>query len=313
MDDRLRAIERAHGVFLRSEAREGGYDDKAVRTALKLKLWHRVRHGAYCSYGSWSAAGAEQRHLIRARAVVRSMEGRVALSHTTALLAHGVAVWGADLSRVHVTRTDGGVGRTERDVVHHEGRLGEGDLVSRHGLLVTSPCRAVLETCTLLPVEQGLVSADSALHQKLVTLAELTAGHQLFEHWPGGQTLQLVLRMADERAASPGESRSRYVFWSQGLPAPKVQFAVYDERGTLVGITDFAWPERGVLGEFDGKVKYGRLLAPGQEPGDVVFEEKLREDRLRAVTGFTMTRLVWADLNHPVTTAARLAGVLGLR
>jgi hypothetical protein len=119
--------------------------------------------------------------------------------------------------------------------------------------------------------------------------------------------------MADGRAESPGESRSRYLCWSQGLPAPELQFPVRDEHGELVGVTDFAWPDHGVLGEFDGRVKYGRLLKPGQEPGDVVFEEKVREDRLREVTGFTMGRLVWADLGRPVTTAARLAGLLGLR
>lgn len=313
MDDRLRSIERAHGVFLRSEARDGGYDDKAVRTALKLRLWHRVRHGAYCSYDAWTAADAEQRHLIRARAVLRSMHGRVALSHATSLIAQGIAVWGADLSRVHVTRIDGGVGRVDRDVVHHEGGLSGDDLVTRHGMLMTSPGRAVLEACTVLSVESGLVSMDSALHQGRVSPDELTAGHRLFEHWPGGQKLQLVLRMADGRAESPGESRSRYLCWSQGLPAPELQFPVRDEHGELVGVTDFAWPDHGVLGEFDGRVKYGRLLKPGQEPGDVVFEEKVREDRLREVTGFTMGRLVWADLGRPVTTAARLAGLLGLR
>src|SRR3712207_8138753 len=32
---------------------------------------------------------------------------------------------------------------------------------------------------------------------------------------------------------------------------------------------------------FRSKVKYGRLLKPGQDPGDAVFEEKRREDAMR--------------------------------
>jgi hypothetical protein len=39
--------------------------------------------------------------------------------------------------------------------------------------------------------------------------------------------------------------------------------------GNLIGITDFGWPRRGLVGEFDGKVKYGRLphLKPGLPNG----------------------------------------------
>ncbi len=70
------------------------------------------------------------------------------------------------------------------------------------------------------------------------------------------------------------------------------------------------WPEHGLLGEFDGRVKYGRLLRPGEEPGDAVFREKRREDELRRLTGFAMVRLVWADLHRPRETAARIRGLL---
>jgi len=35
------------------------------------------------------------------------------------------------------------------------------------------------------------------------------------------------------------------------------------------------------VGEFDGKIKYGRLLKPGQRIEDEIFEEKLREDAVR--------------------------------
>jgi hypothetical protein len=34
------------------------------------------------------------------------------------------------------------------------------------------------------------------------------------------------------------------------------------------------------VGEFDGRVKYGPLPKPGQGIGDVLFDEKQREDAL---------------------------------
>ncbi len=310
VDLMLRTIEREYGVFLRSEARELGYDDKAVRNALRLRLWRRVRHGAYCFFDTWEKADPVGRHLILARAVMRSLEGRVVLSHISALVAHGVAVWGADLRRVHVTRIDGGVGRVERDIVHHAGRLGDLEPVERIRMLVVPADRAAVEAATVIPVEPALVSMDSVVHRKLATPEQLVERYGELEHWPGAQKLQLVMRLTDGRAESPGETRSRFLFWSQNLPAPDLQYEVRDAWGALAGTTDFAWLEYGVLGEFDGKAKYGRLLGPGQDPGEVVFAEKQREDLLREITGFRVIRLVWSDLGRPVVTGRRLAGFL---
>ena len=312
MDERLRQIERVEGVFTRAEILDLGYDDRAIREMLRAKLIVRVRHGAYCSRDIWAAGAAEDRHLILARAVMRAHAGRVALSHTSALLMQGVAVWNADLAKVHITRLDGATGRVERDVVHHEGSLDEGDVIEQRGLVLTTGARAVLEAGSVLSTESGLVIADSALHRGLTTPEELTTCLARMTRWPFTQRLQLVVRLSDGRAESPGESRSRYLFWTRGLPAPDLQVAVRDDRGVLIAATDFGWWKHGVLGEFDGRVKYGRLLKPGQEPGDAVFEEKRREDRIRELTGFTVVRLTWEDLSRPAFTAARFARHLGL-
>ena len=51
------------------------------------------------------------------------------------------------------------------------------------------------------------------------------------------------------------------------------------------------------IGEFDGKVKYGRLLKPGQSVEQIVYEEKVREDALRDL-GWQVVRWVWHDLHR---------------
>lgn len=311
MDDPLRVIIEQDGVFLRREALACGYDDKTIARMVRSGVWHRVRHGVYCFADVWSTYTPDERHVTLARAVLRTTPGPVVLSHTTALLVHGIAVWGADLSRVHVTRLDEGAARIERDVVHHVGRCPETEVTVVAGLAVVTPARAVIEAATVQNLESAIISADNALFLRRCTPPAL---HEMFgqlHHWPGSQKIHVVLQQMDGRAESVGESRSRFLFWRQGLPRPELQFKVYDAGGRLVAVTDFVWHEYGVFGEFDGKVKYGRFLKQGEEPGEAVFREKQREDLVRALTGYRCGRLVWVDLSSPGRTSNRFRSLMG--
>ena len=92
----------------------------------------------------------------------------------------------------------------------------------------------------------------------------------------------------------------------EGGRAPEdLQLDVVDRLGALVGRVDFAWPSVGVIGEFDGRVKYGRELAPDQDPVKALWNEKLREDLLRDL-GWQVVRWIWADLDDPRAWFARL-------
>jgi hypothetical protein len=308
----LRAIVAQHGTFRRREAVELGVDDAALRRWVRAGRIVRVRHGAYALADDWAALDERGRHVVLTRAVLRSLGSEVAASHHSACLLHRMEMWAVDLGQAHVTRRDGGAGRTTGDVAHHEGFVLDSDLVRMGGHFVVRPARAALESALLSGVERGLVVVNSALHQRLFSVDELTAQHALMRSWPGAGHLQLVVRLADGRAESVGESRSVHLFWAQRLPKPHLQYYVYDRHGELVGITDFAWPERRLLGEFDGKVKYLRYLKPGENPGDAVFREKQREDQLRRVTGWSMVRLTWRDLSDPAGTAASIRSMMSV-
>jgi hypothetical protein len=223
------------------------------------------------------------------------------MSHITGALAHGVVAWGADLSAVHVTRLDRGAGRIEKDSVHHEGRLNEDGIEVVNGLRVLPADRCVLEAATLVTSEKALVLFDSYLHRKLGDQPTLFRRFSTMSRWGRTRHLHIPVRMADGRADGPGESRGRWLFWRSGLPAPDLQHEVYRPDGSLAGITDWAWEGHGVLGEFDGKIKYGRLLGPHESPADAVFREKVREDEIREITACRMFRLIWSDLDNRQT------------
>ena len=308
--DELRILTELFGFFTRAEARDLGYDDRAVERAVRAKIWHRIRRGYYTFEDVWLQLDEVQRHRVRSHAVLRSLGPKVALSHVSGVIEHGIATWGLDLGRVHVTRLDGAAGRVEGDVVHHEGMCLDTDVLEIPAGRVLTPVRCVLEAGSRAGGERALVMTDSLLHLELSDEDQLAATFRRLERWPWMRRMHIPVRMADGGAASAGESRGRWMFRIHRLPGPETQFEVYDANDRLVGTTDWCWPEDGLLGEFDGAIKYGRLLEPDQDVGEVMFAEKRREDLLREITGFGMVRLIWSDYDRPRVTVRRIERLL---
>ncbi|WP_426302333.1 hypothetical protein [Arthrobacter sp. R-11] len=119
-----------------------------------------------------------------------------------------------------------------------------------------------------------------------------------------------ALAFADSRAESVGESFSRAVIARLGFEVPDLQFHVMGPYGE-VARTDFYWPRRKLVGEFDGHMKYTRARElSGKSIEEVVTEEKAREDRIREL-GYGVIRWEWDELTRPERLAAKLlrAGV----
>ena len=110
----------------------------------------------------------------------------------------------------------------------------------------------------------------------------------------GNPRLLRTLRSADPLAESPGESLSRAVMIAHHLPAPRLQIKVFDQWGKLLGRVDFMWPEIGVIGEFDGMIKYTRGRS-GRPIEEIVLEERRREHAIERATGMRVVRWLWED------------------
>lgn len=301
------------GFFTRAEARDAGHDDKAIAAAVRSGDWIRFRRNYYSTAADWLALDEVGRHLVRSRAVLHSMGPAVVLSHVSASVAHGVDAWGIPLDRVHVTRLDGGAGRVEADVVHHVGRrLGEHEPVVVAGLRTVPPVRASIEAVGRVGPEVALCHFNGLLRAGLAHEDELREQFEVMAHWPFTQHLHIPIRLIDQRSESVGEDRGAWFFYRNGIPKPVSQFEIRNGSGEVVATCDWGWPQHGVVGEFDGKLKYGRLVRPGQQPGDVMFAEKQREDLVRELTGMRMIRLVWSDYDRQHVTAQRLRRALRL-
>jgi hypothetical protein len=297
-------------VMLRGELLDAGYTDKAIARLVAAGTWVKIRHGAYVDAGQWSLLDAAGRHTLTARAVVLQARTPVAVSHVSALPFHGGPTWALSLEHVHVTRLDGRAGRAEAGVNQHSGAVDEGDVVEVDGLPILSPTRTALDVTTVAPTEPSLAVVNHLLHVGATTIEELAERYARMAHWPWTLGTDVALRLADARIESVGESRTYYMCFLQGLPMPVPQHEIRDPSGRVIARVDFAWPDLGVFLEFDGKVKYEKLLAPGQRASDVVVAEKRREELICRLTGWRCIRITWADLERPERTAALIRAAL---
>jgi len=182
--------------------------------------------------------------------------------------------------------------------------LVEDDTVIVDGVLTTSLARTVLDLSRTIPLAQAVAAGDRALATGL-TDADLSVVLARMERWPGVRRARVAASMLDARSESPGESFSRVELVRQGLPQPQLQVEILDRRGGVIGRGDFGWDEYRTIGEFDGRIKYGRLLRPSEAVEDVVYAEKLREDAIRD-EGWQVVRWTWSDLKQPDVLADRI-------
>ncbi len=280
-------------LYLRSRMLAAGWSDDEVRRLLRLGDLRRVRRGSYVT-GPLPEEPA-RRHRVAVTAAVAALGAQAVVSHVSAAVLHGLPLWGVALQRVHVTRMRASGGRRGRIVHVHTAPLAADEMALVDGIAVTSVARTVIDVARTVPFEQAVVVLDAALALELVDGEQLAEALLRATGWPGCPAARRAVAFAEPGAQSVGESRSRVAILRAGLPRPVLQWEVCDAAGRSLGFTDFGWPKRRAVGEFDGEVKYGRLLKPGQSPGDVVFAEKIREDKMRA-TDLGMARWIWDEL-----------------
>lgn len=298
----------------RAELAAGGVTDAELRRAHRNGAVVRPCRGAYLAADDDRAGDPVWRHTVRVRAIASHLSPDAVVSHQSAAALHGLWLWKVPLDRVHVVRDRDHGGRRTRSLHVHPAPLAPDEIVEVGSLAVTSVARTVADLARTVPFEPAVVAADSALRpggeRRAITQPDLLAAVRGGRGRTGNAAAERIARFADGASTGVPESRSRVAIHRAGLPAPVQQRHVYDGLGGWLATVDFWWDGApAVVGEFDGKVKYGRSLRPGRSEGDAVFEEKIREDLLRA-ENLAVVRWTWRDLDDFAPTARRLATAL---
>lgn len=199
-----------------------------------------------------------------------------------------------------------------RQLAHHSVEVPVPGIVLEDGRTISARAEPLPEvlvsTVPTLSRQSGVVALDAAVSGRYgfgvqVGDAALDRAERLLPNTSSTAGWSWVREFADARSESPGESRARVLFEELGFEPPTLQHRLYLPGVGKVRL-DFYWEGAGVVGEFDGRMKYSRNAA-GIPTDDALQAEKIREDGLRMLD-LQVVRFMWKDLDDPPELARSL-------
>jgi hypothetical protein len=283
----------------------------------------RLRPGLYVRSGTWIGASSRERLALQAFALHRSIPGTVFLGET-ALLLQGFDTL---LCPTTVDVLDAGGGRAgARAETYALKRAGTEEAlpVPVRGRRPCWPTAQTKEVGGITVVDVPVALADVAAHlsfPRALAVADAVARRyggvplaQRPEFIAAGEGLpyglwrrraRAVLEHSSPLSESVGESMSRAVIVASGFEAPELQAEVWD-AGRFVARPDYTWKRWGLLGEFDGLIKYtDPALTGAAGAAGAISAERARQRRLESL-GWTVIRWEWKVAATPDALAAVL-------
>jgi len=267
-----------------------------------------LRRGAFVRATQWKSADARERHVLRVRAVIALATRPIAVSGISAAAVYGMPVRDPWPDEVCVLDRWKGGGRSEPGVHRTAAGFTTARIIFHDGLPITDVARTALDVARSASFRDAMGSVDWALWRKnplRISHAELADELRRMHPHARRRHLAEIVAFATDLSDSFGESLTRAVIWELGFELPELQHRMCDRTGEM--FSDFYWRSIRSTGEFDGKVKYLRALNPDVDPGDVLWREKKRQDRIMAL-GYSVIRFTWNDVLDPQRMTALLVG-----
>ncbi len=261
--------------------------DEAIRRGRLIRL----RRGVYADAAHWAGLDRHDRYRLLVTAAAEQSPHPLVFAHESAAALWRLPRLGAWPDRVHVVTERATGGRSNAAIARHA--VGTPfEYLEIDGYRVTTLPRTVIDIARSSSFAVAVATADAALRRRdhpaeglpgaVVTVSTLMAELAEVPLRHGRAKARAVIDFADGRADRPGESLSRVTIHVLGLPKPELQAVLYGASGRRY-VVDFWWPEFDTIGEFDGHYKYtDPEFLRGRTPEQAVYDEKLREDDLRA-------------------------------
>jgi len=206
--------------------------------------------------GVYVRADVEDTQAVRLQAIRCVVSPFVVVCDRTAAWVHGVETFEyheLDVQPRLETYVLRGHCRTVRpECVGGQRDLAPTDVMTIHGVHVTTPLRTALDLGCKLSRHRALAALDAFMRVHDITRTEMEGELPRYFRRRGVVQLRQLVPLADPRAESSGESWTRLEIRDAGLPAPELQFWVFDEGRELFRL-DLAYPHARVAVEYDGQ------------------------------------------------------------
>jgi predicted transcriptional regulator of viral defense system len=274
-----------HGVIALHQLRALGLSARTVQNRVAAGRLHRIHRGVY----SLVPRQLLTREGLYMAAVLACGPGAV-LSHRSAARLHGLRNYG--YHRIEVTvpkrsaRTHSGV------AVHRSTTLSQADVTTVNGIPTTTVARTLFDIAEHVTPRQLERAFDQADIMQALDLNEVRDQLARNPNRPAAKVVRHLLA-THYIGSTPTENDFEDAFLaltrSLGLPDPTPQFYIDPGDGEPPIRADFAWPDRKIVVETDGRKTHGTKHA---------FESDRRRDQRLTAAGWTVIRTTWRQLKH---------------
>ncbi|MGO4616301.1 hypothetical protein AB4305_18680 [Nocardia sp. 2YAB30] len=235
------------GVFTARQAlRE--YTRAELRARLDRGEWVRVFHSVY------RESATPLSPALRVEAARLSIgTTSLAAAYNTAAELHGFSVLANQPTDVLGVQAS----RSHRLVVHRD-RVDPQELQLVHGTATTNAVRTAVDVARTLTRMDALATLDAALRMGL-SFPALTVELEKHTGRRGRRQAAQLIALADGRAESPMESRTRLCCIDAGLPPPEPQVVVPTRNG--LRRIDLGWRRWRIGLEYDSAARHSREAA----------------------------------------------------
>ncbi|HUR86450.1 MAG TPA: type IV toxin-antitoxin system AbiEi family antitoxin domain-containing protein [Solirubrobacteraceae bacterium] len=282
-----------HGIISAAQLAACGVSATMISRRVRDGRLHRVHRGVY--------AVGHAALTIRARfvAAVLACGDQAVLSHRAAAVYWGFERWEDREPEVMVT---GAARRVEGVRVRRSRTLDRRDIARRHGILISSPARTILDLATVLPPRALRRAARQAQAEQQVNVRQLI---DVLTRNPGHQGARAVRALV---ADGPAPTRSELedlaldLLGDAGIERPEVNPTLHLDGRAIK--PDLLWADVRLVVELDGAAWHDERLARE--------DDAERQASLEA-NGYRVLRITWRQLlDEPRQTLARIRAALGL-
>ena len=244
------------GRFSYQQARAFGLSRHRLARLVKQRVLEETGYGVYAAIGE--AGDPVRKHAGLVHDVQLATTKPWYAARRTSALLMGLPLIGRPPERAQLVRDGARQGAHGRDRDLRVSPLPSADTWEYEGVAMCTAARTVVDIARAESFRNGVVVADAALRRG-VDAADLHAVLQRMHRWPGVARARAVVRFADGRTESPGESLVRVASLAEHLPIPEPQVEVWF-WGRFLGRVDLMLRAYLLAIESDGAIKFNEPL-----------------------------------------------------